>query len=185
MKGELTMAQRCCLYKRGETYFVICTSGNDCPPMPGAENVTWWMVEDCRDCKVPPGYPVPAPEKPTSPCGGGGAHPPVPTSPGRDPAAPPVGTVTDLGSGGWECDDDLKQIFAASENLRVSIFLEPCPGSSIEVIAAKKVRTDPPDIVQVNRPETVTVTGNTIGIECKRGHEVGRCKYRIVQIAAL
>jgi hypothetical protein len=64
---------RCCLYKyRGAdsdprpdgppgTYFVICTTGTDCPPMTmvGADLQMSWLTEDCSHCTVPDGLPVP------------------------------------------------------------------------------------------------------------------------------
>jgi len=53
--------KRCTLYKHRETgeYFVNCTvfsiTETD-PPMPNADPVSWWKVDNCSDCKLPDPY---------------------------------------------------------------------------------------------------------------------------------
>jgi hypothetical protein len=68
------------------TYFVICSTGADCPPMgtAGADNVSWWNVDDCSKCTVPAGLPIPAPAHAATPP----TEPQTPQPPQSEPSKP-------------------------------------------------------------------------------------------------
>jgi hypothetical protein len=174
---------RCSMYKHREdgTYFIVCSNGSADPPMPNADVVTWWEVDSCQNCKVPAGYPVPdVPKMPSEP-----VSPPVPT-PTTPPHSPPQACVSDLGSNSWHCDGDEKKIFDSVVPAVVVVFVEPCPLSSAKIFGRLRDNAKPVQEVVVDRPMTVMVVGQVIGLECGKSHETdpnSKCSYRIVSVS--
>ena len=173
---------RCSMYRHREsgTYFTVCSIGETDPPMPNADSVTWWLVDDCQSCKVPAGYPTPEiTKKPVDP------NPSVPST-AQSPATTPQSNFPDLGSGSWLCDGDLKRIFESVEPSSVTIFVEPCPHSSAKIVALLRDNKKPAKEIVIERPTTIQVVGQLIGLECGKGHEThpdSKCKYRIVSVS--
>lgn len=153
------MARRCCLYKYRSaeqnpagppnTYFVICSSGTDCPPMTtaGADLQSWWITEDCSECVVPAGLPVPAPPaRPTPPCPTG-PHEPVephrPTQPVRPLPPQPLNWSDEVS------DDDPCQPVRQREDGKATgrvVCKGKCPGKrqTCGRIEARALGTDDP-----------------------------------------
>lgn len=45
--------KRCCLYKRGDKRYLICTSDTNCPKIDdGSKLIGSWGVGSCDDCRI-------------------------------------------------------------------------------------------------------------------------------------